>query len=287
MNAEQSRLSTHTVLLWLVLVACLVVDLVVLSVVVHQDWPELPGVIGLGLALAQVSLLVAWLIWGTWNIVWRVVATSAATCALSVMAAGSVDDFDEAPEWFGILLFYVAMVATVLFISRWMGYRVTVDTALRDDAPQRRWQFSIWSLLSVMTAVGVLLGLLRLVEWPGHDLVEAILFFLILTTTTCLVFFVSFLGGESVWRWLIAAATILTLCPLAGLLMALTGFPPHDDWRELMAMNTIQGATIVGIVSALRTGGLCLARLSTEAASMATPTAKTLQLKPSPPPAEP
>lgn len=270
--------------LWLAVLACVVVDAAMLLLVRERMWPQAPGIVGVGLALGQVSLLGAWLVWGRWNAVWRVVLVAAAVYGISFLGSHSTDGPGNSSEWYGILLFYLAMLFVVFLISRLMGYRLTSGSSGTNQtaavAGQRPTQFSIWGLLSVTTAVGIVLTLLRFVDLPFLWDFEPIIFFLILTISSSVILFASFLP-----QWAVAVGVAVTVCPIAGLLMALNGLPNPNEWRELIAMNLIHGTCVLCGVSVAKIAGYRLSRPINPQATAAA--SETTTLKSPDQPAEP
>jgi len=256
MKLKTSHLSPQTFLVMLLLATCFAVDLVVGAMAEDHRWPDAAGVTGIGLAIGQTSMLAVWLVWGSWNIAWRAVVVTMGTFCLSWLVEVSAGDPNPS-GWFSIMLAFVAIVTTTLFVSRLLGYRINLDAEKQPstDASQQPRQFSIWSLLSAMTAAGILLAFFRVLDFPASKFVVAILFFLILTVTTCVILFTAFLS-----HWGVAVGVIVVACPLAGALLCVTGFPPKDDWVPLMALSIIHGVSVFAIASVLKIAGLRLNR---------------------------
>lgn len=256
MKLKTRPLSPTALLVLLVLTACVVVDVLVGAIAEDHAWPDAAGVTGIGLAIGQTSMLAVWMVWGSWNIAWRSVTVAIGTFGLSWMVEDSVGG-PSTSAWFSIMLVFVGMVAATMFVARLMGYRMGLhsDAEPATDDTRQPWQFSIWSLLSAMTAAGILLAFVRFLDFPANEFVEAILFFLILTVTTCLILFTSFLP-----HWAVSVGVVVVTCPLAGALLRVTGFPPEDDWLELMALSTLHGVSVFAITSVLKIAGFRLDR---------------------------
>jgi len=247
----------------LLLLACTVVNLAVL---VHlQDtratWPAAASIAGLGIVLGQAAVVIAWIVWGAWNLLLRLTSGMVLLFGLSWVAGLSVSGSAvDVGKWYGALLVYFALLALPLTMSRLTKYhlsnRVMLVPPVTDSSSLASWQFSIWSLLCAMTATGAIIALLRFIDFPWRDLVAVVLFFLILTITACLVLFAAFFGSR-IWP---AFLVTVTICPLAGYLLSLTTLPPSGQWLEMICLSVAHGLTILTLVAVLRAAGY---RLST------------------------
>lgn len=240
----------------LLLLACTAVDLgVVGEVLANQTaWPKFPGILGLGLALGQASVITFWLVWGSGHLLLRVSAAFVILLALSFMASISTAGTPrEVGQWFGAILIYLALLATVLMICRLLKVRL----AQREEFPPQQvsrlasWQFSIGSLLVAMSATGVIITVLRHVEFPAREIVAVGVFFLILTVFSCILMVVSLISRR-IWP---AGLLIVAISPGVGFVLSATGFPPREMWLELTLMTGVTGLTILTLLAVLRTTG--------------------------------
>ena len=257
-NCKPPTHSTRSLLLWLLIAACVLVDITIAGEVIvrRPAWPGAGGVIGLGLSLAQMSILVAWMIWGKWNVMLRVMVATCGAFGIGWIAALSTNNA-RSPDfagWFAALLVYIAVLAIPLGIARASAYRIVTDGCDKEpagNANNRWWQFSIWSLLAAMTGVALMLGALRYAYWLHQGFFNALMFFAILSTSTVLTLFSTFLLKRSWTAALLALVTSIS----AGALLQLTGNTLREEWFALIAMSCVHGTTVYAIVLVLKVAG--------------------------------
>jgi hypothetical protein len=248
------------VVIWLLIVACVAVDLAVIRELQlsQATWPERTGILGIGLAFGQQVLVTAWMVWGRWNLLVRVAVTVCATFGLGWLGASSEAGASQSGVWFSAMLIFLALLAAPMLAARLMGYSVLrpEDT---DDQQRRRSlrarQFSIWSLLTVMTAVAVILGVLRYADWLQDDLVAAILFFTVFSIATCIVLFCGLFFRARI----VGLVVTLLVSPVAGYCLSRTGLTANDT-REMIELSCLQGLVVIVGVLVLRSAGYVMER---------------------------
>lgn len=269
MSVAARPLKSSTVVVMLLVVACVAVDFAVVNEVAAErvTWPHTMGAVDIGLAIGQMCLLVVWFVWGTRrvSVFWRAAICTSGYFGLSWMMARGEDYSDPTGEYFFISLLYVVVVAAVLFPARILGYKIhdrsSSDTELVTVG--RPIRFSIWNLLSTTTAVCVLLGLLRFIEPPNGPWLMPSGFFLVLAVTTCLILFVSFR-----WHWFRAAITVAIVSPLAG--EALHAFTEYHASTPYIIFVAAACTNVFAGVRVLRSAGFALRRVRPIIATTAT-----------------
>jgi hypothetical protein len=119
-----------------------------------------------------------------------------------------------------------------------------------DDLPAASRQYSILSVLVLTTFVAVLLGIARTIATWGD--VAGIAVFAMACGAIPWVCGTLTLSGFH-WQWAVLAAAVV--CPLAGLAIAQTGFPPEEHAGQLVAMCCVQGALTVAACAVVRLAG--------------------------------
>ncbi len=223
-------------------------------------WPTVPGVTAMGLAFAQIALAAAWLSWGRRpGIFIRFVALLAVVGVGGVLCSAAADgvDAEGVSMWFCLLLVYTAFVTTPLAVGRMFGIALVLRdaSATRDLLSKRRWQFSLWQILSLTTAVAVLVGILRLQVFPSDEVLELILFCAAMAVAA----HISLWSVLGLRRVLLGACLAVVVSVPIGAALPLTGFAP-DDVSQLAAMSGVMGLWIAISGAAVRHSGYRLGR---------------------------
>ncbi len=210
-------MNTSHLMSGLLVLAAILLDLVVLTG--FDTGYEIPLMLFLGLALGQLALLAYWCAQGKRTWAPRLLAVVAAAMLLS-RPLGRVTA-GEASEWFWLLSLFVACVGstTRVAIRRAECRRVRAPERLATSQPvRRRTQFSLGSLLALMTVVGLGLGYGRHATFlPDHALSAAFCgFWLISVALTGL------WAMQSHQAVIIRVSILAMLCIVAGLMMAHT-----------------------------------------------------------------
>jgi hypothetical protein len=216
-----------------------------------DDWPAPAAIGALGIAFAEISLAAALLVWGTRYLLARGLVALLMYGGAGYMAAVAVNS-PGLKTWMATMLVVWAIIAIPLAIARLAG--VVVLRAGESDAPRGSRQFTILGLLSLTTLVAGALGIAQRLQFPWGELGGIALFTLALgaiawTLLPLLLSRIPLLGS------ILAAGVI---CPLMGVAMAHTGFPPEEP-VELTAMCLVMGAVIVAACAAVRVAGYRLA----------------------------
>lgn len=252
-------MKSSSLIVWLLVAACIAIDLAMIGElqIRRNEWPGAGGLIGLGLTFSQVALLAMWAVLGRRNVLVRGVVSLLAVWMLGYLAAFSSGE--RAGTWFGVLMFYCAVSLIPLTILRFTGYKLasreSVAREKSNDVLSSK-QFSIWGILSLMTAIGITLGVVRFAQFPLVEISSVASFFSVLSATSCtLLMFALYLRH---FAFSVAAMTIM--CPIAGLLLSLTGLAPGEGTVELVLMMCVQGMTLLTAAYVLRNAGYRLVR---------------------------
>ncbi len=214
----------------------------------HDAWPDLPGVFGLGLGLAQVTLVAAALVWGGWNLALRTVAALAALFGLAHLVALSSSD-EQFAVWYGFLLAYLAVLVVVMGGVRYRGYWISLSEERR---PRRRlpgWQFSIGGLLSLTTSVALVLAVRQFIDFPFGVLGFALWLLTVISANSLISFFCAFQSPPSA-----AIAVLLITGPLLGWFYNIEEFASSQSIK-FMILGAVQSLAVAGGVGALRLAG--------------------------------
>ncbi len=238
---------TH-LLAGLLSLAAILLDLVVLTG--FESGYETPLMLFLGLAFGQLALLSFWCAWGHRCWLPRFMVTVAAAALLSrplgQLTAG------QSSEWFLLFCLFAICVAAA---TRGVLPQGTVGgdkllAAAAHPRPVRHWsQFSLGSILSLMTVVGLALGLGRHVAFPAqHALAVAVYgFWLVMIALTGLW---ALLSRRAVPVRLLLLAT---LCIVAGLCMA--GAERYQSVWFFTMIAFIEAIVICCAITVLQVGG--------------------------------
>jgi hypothetical protein len=141
-----------------------------------ETYPDPALMVFLGLAFGQLALLGIWTVLGTVAWLLRVLTMVAAAALLSgPIAAVTAGGWSE---WFTILCLFCGAVVLLVSAFRCWGLAFSTRGSDEEDTPARCrlacTQYSLGGILSVMTAIGLVLGLGRHVTFPWqHTLVLA------------------------------------------------------------------------------------------------------------------
>lgn len=104
----------------------------------------------------QIGLLVTFLFMGTGHWIGRRGATGILGLVL-VFVLGYVIDF----LWLVLLFYFAAALAMILFLLRFLGFRLQKPESVSDSPNLRSAQFGLWHALSLTTVLALALGLLK------------------------------------------------------------------------------------------------------------------------------
>jgi hypothetical protein len=256
------------IVIFVLLIAAFVVgDFAAVKYVVstNQGWPDLPGIILIGLAFAQIVLLSAWFVFVRWNIAIRVLGVISSCCGLSVVVSLSTSGAKIDNYWFAIVLvaFCTAIVPmAAVRMSRWqINVEGQAQSATRMSATRMTvWQFSIWGLLSATTAVAIVLGTAKQVEIDFDYVVDAVMFFGCFALSGLTVILVV-LGIKST-KLAACVTTFVTfvICPLTGMLVGVAVLRERERPVDWALFGFSFGVTMAFAVVALRIAGYRLSR---------------------------
>lgn len=213
----------------------------------NDDWPAPAAICALGIAFAELSLAAVLLVWGTRYLLARGLLVLLMYLGAGVVAARAVNP-PGLKTWMATMLVVWAIVAAPLAIARLAG--IVVVRADESDAPRGSRQFTILGLLSLTTLVAIGLGIAQRLQFPWQELGGVVLFTLALGTTAWILAPLA-LSRVPLLGSVLAAGVI---CPLMGVAMAYTGFPPEEP-AELTFMCLVQGAVIVAACAVVRLAG--------------------------------
>jgi len=255
-------MKSSRLIVWLLVAACIAIDLAMIGElqIRRNEWPEPGGVIGLGLAFSQVALIALWAVWGRNKVLVRGVGTLLGVWAVSCLAAySSSGSLRGGGIWFGVLMFYCSISLVPFVMARFLRYELANQSVAHrppSNSQLSASQFTIGGILSLMTAIGIALAVVRFAEFPTGQVMETVAFFTLLAVTVCVILLLALFFphiGAAV------CATVL-LCPVAGVLLSLTGLAPGEGTLELVLMVCVQGAAILAASVALRSAGYRLRR---------------------------
>ncbi len=227
----------------------------------HQRWPDLPGVILLGLVFAQQMMLAVWFTFARWNIVLRVLISLALVSGLAVVASEATDGRNTYGPWIAIQMVAFGFFATPLGISKLVRFHLGSASEFQAAANAPAWQFSIWTLLSCTTAVAIAVAAARQANLPLVTMGEAIAFLGCVSATGLIVFFVAISIRSQGKAALAALPAVFLVAPVGGMLTGGTGLPPVETPQCWALFGCCYGATIAVPVLVLRVAGLQLRRL--------------------------
>ena len=225
-----------------------------------QIWPDVPGVILLGLVFGQIMLLSAWIVFVRWNVAVRVLIAISLVFGLSLVGSQATSVGGKVSQWFAILLVAFSTTAVPMAVVRFLRWQINRDGQTRPATGMSVWQFSIWGLLSGTTAVAIVLGTARQVDITFVEIGEAVAFFSCIALTGLFVFFVA-MGIRSMGlAAIVTIPVVAVVSPFAGILVGLTGLPREEHSLPWALFGFCYGSTIAMAVFALRTAGYRLSR---------------------------
>lgn len=261
-HSTASFMKSSTLIVWLLVAACIAIDLAMIGElqIRRNEWPEAGGIVGVGLTFSQISLLALWAVWGRSGMLVRGVSSLLGVWGLSCLGSYSVSGgLGAAGPWFGLLLVYCGVSLVPCIIVRFSGYELLSPLSaepprtLSRNSPR---QFTIWGLLSLMTAIGATLAVLRFAEFPVADLLELLVFITLLAATACSLLLLALYLS----RLVASIIATITFLPIAGALLSLSGLSPGETTLEMVLVTCTQGAAIASAAIVLRNGGYRLNR---------------------------
>ncbi len=254
-------MKSSTLIVWLLVAACIAIDLAMIAElqVQRNDWPGAGGLIGLGLAFAQVTLISLWAIWGRNSLPFRAIGSLLGVWGLSCLGSYSaVGGLGGVGPWFGLLLVYCAASLVLFIMARLASYAVSNQPLENSPGASNRSssnQFTIWWLLSLMTAVGTALAVIRFAEFPMEELLDLAVVLSILSATGATVLILTlFLSRVGV-----AIIATMFISPIGGFLLMLTKLG-SEARLEMVLLTCMQGLTILAAALVLRAGGFRVVR---------------------------
>lgn len=272
-------MKASTLIPWLLFAAFCVLDLALMGEIQlrKNEWPGAGGIFGIGLAFSQISLISIWAVWGSKGLVVRAVSTLLAVLATAFLASYSTDGHGrESNEWFGILLLYCSMTTTPFIVLRLCGYNFVVAerSSPRQSTSQIGTnQYTVWGLLSLMTAVGITSAVLRAVDFPMSEAFDAAVFFGLLASVTCAASFL-LLRWAKVWLPIVGS---MVAFPVMGIVLNQVGFAPQNDKVELVVAICIQGGATTAAALVIRAGGFRIERTNNAITASESSDAATLE----------
>lgn len=259
-----------TLIVWLLVAACIAIDLAMIGElqVQRNEWPEAGGVVGLGVMFAQVTLIALWAVWGRYTIPFRAIGSLLSVWGLSCLGSYSaVGGLGGAGPWFGLVLVYCGASLALFIVARLTSYKLChrpeeiFPTAINRSSSH---QFTIWWLLSLMTAVGIALGVIRFAEFPLEELLELVVLLTVLAATGGTVLLLTL----ALSRLSVAIIATIFILPIGGFLVSLTDLGSAEG-LTLSLMTCIQGAAILAAAIILRTSGIRFVRHTAPPSAMA------------------
>jgi hypothetical protein len=130
------------------------------------SWREFPSQFVFALAFGQIGLAAGYVVWGRLNLAVRIALLLAVAVASSRLTA-LADRSGATTGWLAIHLAMALISIAALSMSR-LGGLSLVHPDLRQSLP-RRWQFSLLSLVSVMTSVALVAAVWRWATLPWSE----------------------------------------------------------------------------------------------------------------------
>ena len=154
-------------LMFLLLLAAVLVDLVMLSAVGSFaggffHWPHPLLAVLFSLAFSQVSMAAVWAGLSNTSLPWRLAGLVGVVTVWSVALArdANVGGYGR-NDWGVLLLGHALFILSILLVVRARGGRLANRLKTKVEPEERRWQFSLGHLFAWLTATAVSLGLLR------------------------------------------------------------------------------------------------------------------------------
>ncbi len=250
-------MKSSTLIGTLLVAAVCAIDLAVIGEIQvrKNEWPAAAGVMGIGLAFAQVVLISLWAVWGRFNVIVRSVTALVAVFLTAFVGSYSTDGHGrETNEWFGVLLLYAALTIVPFTVARMAGFQLNTDNRLKlkvESSSLATNQYTVWGLMSLMTAVAIACAVMRFVAFPIGEAVAAAVFFSLLAAVACSTSF-SFLHSRVLWIPIVVA---LIAYPVAGIILGFVDFAPNHQKVELIFAIVTQGIVTAAAMLMLRSGG--------------------------------
>jgi len=200
------------------------------------------------MGLAQIGLLAAWLAWGRRLLLVRVLALAGGLALWSWPMGDWIPN--GYAHWLFVLTAYAVLIAGALAALRMAGVTL-IDPALYPfgGSHNQSRQYSLWTLLSLMTGAAVLTGLLRLAAIPWDSLFEAGIFIASFASLAV----VSLLIGGGIRR-----PSRLTVAILSVAALGTTWFAMLGATRHYWLICGILSGYLVFSMQTLRTVGITL-----------------------------
>lgn len=225
----------------------------------YQRWPDLAGVVLLGAAFGQLTLLAAWAVFANWNIAVRILLAVLVVLGLSFVAARATIE-TTTTQWFATLLVATCSLAVPMAITRCFRARINLKNQTARKTRMPAWQFSIWGLLTGTTAVAIALGTARQVDMPLTDVGKAAGIFTCIAVAGLLTFFTAMGIRVASIATVVTVVVVAAVCPLCGQLMGAAGLSGATEPQVWMLFGWCYGATIAISAIALRVAGYRLVR---------------------------
>lgn len=158
---------------WLLLAATLAVDAVAIYWMFSKDNSAASGTFWIALSFAEISVLAIWAILFSPSVGLKWLAPFVGGCVVALIMYQANSHSRDTTYLFditGLMWVHTTVAIALLWMlkpTRWLA-------KWSDDASQRRWQFSIAHILTLMTCVSVLCVLLGNVELLARDAKYAI-----------------------------------------------------------------------------------------------------------------
>lgn len=211
-------------------------------------WPHPAAVFAIGLALASIGMAGLWLALARSPFWQRGLLVLGAVLLGGPVAAHATSGL--LMHWWVATAVYAAITALPLAAARFAGVHLPAENSDAAPDPRTR-QFTIRGILVLTTSAAVLLGVGRVLDFPWRQMGETALFGLALGLIPWVVG-LGRLRAEKRSRPVLAAVVV---CPLAGWLIDLTGFPPPNQIGLLIALTSVQGVLTLGMAEILRLAG--------------------------------
>ena len=267
-RARIGGMQASRLLIFLLLAAVVLVDLVMLSAVGSAGggffrWPHPLLAVLFSLAFSQVSMGAIWAGLSDTSLPWRLAGLVGVATVWSVALAWEpVDAVGYGrDDWSVLLLGHALFILLILLAIRAEGGRLANCLKTNAQPEERRWQFSLGHLFAWLTATAVSLGLLRYTidfdspiagrYWPE------ILVFGLCNAVVTLAALWAVLGGKRM------VSRVVVLCLAAGGVLSLPLFYDnaiadiHISWAMLWILQIVWLAAWLFV---LRTAGIRFVR---------------------------
>ena len=249
-------------LMFLLLLAAVLVDLVMLSAVGSFaggffHWPHPLLAVLFSLAFSQVSMAAVWAGLSNTSLPWRLAGLVGVVTVWSVALArdANVGGYGR-NDWGVLLLGHALFILSILLVVRARGGRLANRLKTKVEPEERRWQFSLGHLFAWLTATSVSLGLLRYTidfnaPIAGRDWPETIEVGLC-NAVVCLATVWAVLSGKR----MVLRAVVLGLAAGAILSFPLMHDSELDTYLSLAVLWILQIVWLLAWLFVLRTAGI-------------------------------